>query len=308
MNPFYNDKERRIRALFRVVSFFIISILFLALPSLIPIEPIEYLVRGVLIVGTAVLFAVGLDKRRISELGLNLNRTWWTHLLIGCLLGAVAMLFIFVVEWMFGWVTVTGFGWERSLSSTWWVLFVYFFAKMLMVGLYEEVHARGYLMLNMIEGATLSKKYSMAGIVAGVIGSSLIFGLMHAANPNASLIAIINITLAGVMLAVPYLLTGSLAMSVGIHFTWNFFQAGVFGFPVSGIMVRESVIQITQEGTSWITGGSFGPEAGVIGLFGMVIVLIGVWLVVRVGPGGIQLHPTFSLLFEEKMKQNGVEK
>jgi cell division protein FtsX len=36
---------------------------------------------------------------------------------------------------------------------------------------------------------------------------------------------------------------------------------------------RSSIIQIQQGGPDWWTGGSFGPEAGLIGILGILLIL-----------------------------------
>jgi hypothetical protein len=114
--------------------------------------------------------------------------------------------------------------------------------------------------------------------MAAVLLSSIVFGVMHALNPNAGILSTLNITLAGAMLAFPFVITGRLALSIGLHIGWNFFQGGIFGFPVSGVRARNSLAQIDQAGPAWLTGGSFGPEAGLLGLAGLTIIIGGlVW-------------------------------
>jgi uncharacterized protein len=58
------------------------------------------------------------------------------------------------------------------------------------------------------------------------------------------------------------------------------FQGNVFGFPVSGINTGATIIATESVGQQWLTGGAFGPEAGVLGLAAMVIgsVLTLVWI------------------------------
>ncbi|HKJ34165.1 MAG TPA: hypothetical protein VKA34_20200, partial [Balneolales bacterium] len=83
-----------------------------------------------------------------------------------------------------------------------------------------------------------------------------------------------NIMAAGVMLALPFILTGRLSMSIGIHMAWNFFQGGVFGFAVSGLPFRYSILQITHNGPLLWTGRFFGPEAGFAGVLGILLLIV----------------------------------
>ena len=87
--------------------------------------------------------------------------------------------------------------------------------------------------------------------------------------------------IAGIFLALGYILTGQLGLSIGLHITWNFFQTAVFGFPVSGMKAHPATfIAVQQGGSDWITGGAFGPEGGLIGLAAIVLgmMLIAIWI------------------------------
>ena len=98
-----------------------------------------------------------------------------------------------------------------------------------------------------------------------ILAISVLFGLVHAGNPNATLLGIINVTLAGVMLGVPFLATGRLAMPIGIHFAWNFVQGGVVGVPVSGLAATNSLLITHSIHEDILAGGAFGFEGGLLG-------------------------------------------
>ena len=245
----------------------------MVIPSLIPNEALDYIMKSVLALGLFYIMFRYVDGRPWSYSGLIIDQTWIKECMAGIVIAGGVMWLIFFTEWQTGRLEITGFSWDRS-GETFWVLpLLVYFIKMASVGFYEEVMARGYLLPNITEGFTLGSITPQKAAIIAIIISSAIFGLGHAGNPNANITAVVNIVLAGVMLAVPFIITGRLAFSIGIHFSWNFFQGGVFGFRVSGTEVRNSLIQIQQGGPEWWTGGAFGPEAGLIGVLGILLIL-----------------------------------
>ena len=119
-----------------------------------------------------------------------------------------------------------------------------------------------------------------SGLWPALAISALLFGLLHLANPNATLVAALAIAVeAGLMLAAFYLVTGRIWMAVGVHAAWNFVQGPVFGARVSGGSDTGSLFVSgpVPGSPDWLSGGAFGPEASlpavVVGLAIFLIVL-----------------------------------
>ena len=123
-------------------------------------------------------------------------------------------------------------------------------------GATEEIVTRGWLM------NVLGAKYN---ITIGLIVSSVFFGLLHSENPGMNSIALLNIILVGILLGLIVINTGNLWVVCGIHAAWNFAQGNLFGFQVSGNEVGiGTLVDLNTVGNELITGGSFGPEAGLV--------------------------------------------
>ncbi len=233
-----------------------------------------------------------LDRRPFADFGFHLDGDWWADFGFGLFLGSFLMGITFLVEWLAGWVVVTGtfetqypdLGFGLALIIP---LFVF-----LMVGFYEELFSRGYHLKNLAEGLNGRMIGPRGAILIATLLSSLIFGVLHSTNPNATLFSTLNICIAGILLSTGYILTGQLAIPIGLHITWNFFQGNVFGFPVSGANFRSATfIAIQQKGPDQWTGGAFGPEGGVLGLGAMILgmVLTVLWVCWRKGKMSIYL-------------------
>ncbi len=309
---FRNPQEKRLRAFWRlsihtVVLLVFTSILTFGLLLLVSLfgsiglldlgglstgintfELMEISWVGLVIVPLATCLAVLLatfvtgkwiDRRKVSDFGIKINRNWLADFAFGLCLGAGLMGGIFITGLLTGYITITGYfmSFDAELGFTAGILQALFL--FLMVGIYEEVLSRGYHLVNLAEGLnhkTIGKK---AALILAFAFSSMVFGLLHMGNPNATWISTINLTFAGMFLGLGILLTGSLAIPIGLHITWNFFQGNVFGFPVSGMQTAATFIATeTTESGEWLMGGSFGPEAGLIGLaaiiFGSLLTLI----------------------------------
>ena len=289
---FISPDERRLRAFWRLSGQ--IALLFLCLALFgIPVGIFSTLMPGsspdaVLILSLLVeLFAVTLsvflarkyfDRRTFVSLGLKWDSQAVRDGVVGILIAALLMALVYLIESAAGWLTVNSFAWEtQSLSKIIFGIVAMAFTYVI-VGWSEELLSRGYWLQNISEGSNL---------FWGVLISSMLFALSHLANPNWSWLAIVNLTAGGVFLAFAYLRTRQLWLPIGIHIGWNFFQGPIFGFPVSG---SDSFILInhTVSGPELLTGGAFGPEAGLINL---PIISLGAALVYWYSRGNGQSSP-----------------
>ncbi|MFI6025437.1 lysostaphin resistance A-like protein [Amycolatopsis magusensis] len=119
------------------------------------------------------------------------------------------------------------------------------------------------------------------GSIIAIAISSLLFGLTHLLNGNATLWGTLAIAVeGGALLAIAYTATRSLWLPMGLHFAWNFTESGVFGTAVSGAESESGLLRTVLSGPDVLTGGTFGPEAS---LFALLCCLVpAVWLLRRV--------------------------
>lgn len=236
-----------------------------------------------------VLLGLVVDRRTIPDFGLRLSRRWWVDLGFGLGLGAALQTGVFVVSLAAGWIRITDIGVTTDPGASFAAWLVAAAVGYLGVGIYEELFARGYLLTNVAEGlAGVDRRLAVA---TAVLVSSGLFAALHVTNPNATIWSTTALVVAGVLLATGLVLTGEIAIPIGIHITWNFFQGVVWGFPVSGVDTGVSIVAIEQTGPTLATGGAFGPEGG---LFGIAAALLGIaataaWVYRR--EGKLQIAP-----------------
>lgn len=301
---FWNADEGRLRAGWRLlgqivillVLFLLLTVLLTALLGALPVligfaSPIVA-VGLVFAPSVASVWLAGrlLDRRPFADFGFHLSRGWWLDFGFGLLLAALLITLAFLVQWAAGWVAVVGAFETDAPGQPFAVAILASIALFTMVGIQEELLIRGYQLHNLAEGLNLPSVGPRAALVVAWLISSVVFGLLHSTNPNATLLSTVNLIVAGLFLGLGYILTGELAIPIGLHIAWNFVQGNVFGFPVSGARLSQTTFIAVQElGPDLWTGGAFGPEGGLLILPIMLVgsALIVLW--VRYRYGGVAL-------------------
>lgn len=311
-SPFWNSEERRLRAGWRLVLVVVLFLLSnvavylvsvparsvlgglgaagdaLSAPLLAVIGPVQ-LVATLAMLGVLALLV---DRRRVGDFGLRLDRDWGLDLGFGLALGAALQTGVFLLEYTLGWVRITGLAVTSDPSASFALWFGAAVVGYLCVGIYEELFARGVLLTEVAEGLDgLWRIETNAAVAVAILASSGVFGALHASNPGATPVSTGMLVVAGVFLAAGYVLTGELAIPIGVHISWNFVQGAVWGFPVSGTSLGVSLVGIEQRGPRVVTGGQFGPEAGLLGLLAMLAGIAATAWWVRARGGDLAVAP-----------------
>lgn len=195
----------------------------------------------------------------------------------GVLVGLLAMCAVV------GALTLTGvyrFTAEAGTAAGWLAVTAASLAAFAIPAAAEEAVFRGYLLRSLTEGA---------GPVPAVLLTSLLFAVLHGGNPEIGGFAFVNIFLAGGLLAVAVLRTGSLWLATGVHLGWNWAMAGPLDLPVSGLDPYDAPFYDVLPSTpAWLSGGVFGPEGG---LAGTVAAAAALGLIIWITRPGAPLAP-----------------
>lgn len=232
-----------------------------------------------------------LDRRPFRDFGFHLDAGWWLDLAFGVFLGALLMTGIFLLELSLGWVSITGTLETVEPGGAFLPSILVPLLAFLCVGVYEESLSRGYQLRNLAEGLNSPGLGPRGAVILAWALSSAFFGTLHILNPGADFLSTFNIALAGLLLGVGYVLTGELAIPIGLHIAWNLFQGNVYGFPVSGLEpISATFIATAQRGPELWTGGAFGPEGGLLDPIAVLAgsALIFLWVRLRRGKAEIQ--------------------
>lgn len=212
-----------------------------------------------------------IDRRSFTSLGLIWNIQAVKDVFAGIFISGVAMGTVFIIELLAGWLEIQGVGWQAEAASTFIPNLLFWSLNFLAIGFYEELLSRGYHLQNLEDGLNTPLALFL---------SSVIFGLGHINNPNSSLAATLGIALAGLFMAYAYLRTRQLWLPISLHIGWNFFEGVVFGFPVSGLETLR-LVHHQVNGPTLMTGGAFGPEAGLVLLPGIALSTLLIYLYTR---------------------------
>ncbi len=259
--------RKRLRSGWRILAFLAIAFPSLYYLTLLMWEEmlLRYFIIFWLLLAFSFLAAKFLDKRPPASIGFSFHSRFLIEYLQGVGIGIALVSLLFFLELSAGHLEVS----FRHLSGA-------LLKDILVIALlttffqsaFEELFFRGYLFQTLIEGTNA---------FFAVLILSVLFGIGHLVTPNSSWIVAVNLSVFGAMHAIAYLKTRSLFMASGLHFSWNFFMRNVYSLPVSGTETSRSFLDVRASGPQWVTGGDYGPEAGIPALLLMIICSIFIW-------------------------------
>ena len=233
-----------------------------SLPVMAALEGVQWL--GVLV---ATAIAAWAFKVPLAEAGYDRHRVG-SGLLIGGVLGFVLLSAIIGVLYAGGYIHFGPLSFDGVTGVTWLAEFTALFA---LVALVEE---------GLMRGPLLALFARAMGFWPAALLTSAIFLSLHLGNKGETVIGIANVGVVGLALAWIRRRTGALWVAIGFHATWDFAQSYVWGVPDSGLMVKGSLTVATLgAGPDWLTGGTAGPEGGLLCTAAVALLVLAVHLV-----------------------------
>ncbi len=214
------------------------------------------------------LYAKYIESRRAFELSFNKALP---EIGSGLIIGGGLIIFLVAILYFSGFYEVQGTNSSGILFNR---LFRYSFGSVVEEFLFTIIIFR------LVE--------ELIGSLPALIFSSLLFGFAHFFNENATVWSSMSIALSNPLIIAPFIVTRRIWMPWALHFSWNYFQAGVFNMPNSGID-QGGFLQSTVNGPEWLTGGFFGIEASYLAV--ALNLIIGLLILHKAIKNGQWLRP-----------------
>lgn len=205
-------------------------------------------------------------KQSLRSVGLQCDLRWSKQLSLGLILGSIQMIFICTLMAL---STNIKFEFNDNFSIN---LLMFSSFAFLCAAVLEELLFRGFIFQRLIDGI---------GFTYAQLLMATIFVLAHLTNPELNeatmLWATIDIGLGAIIWGMAFYYTKSLALPIGLHFSWNWMQGSIFGFNVSGFEQQGLLSPMMADGHNWLTGAGFGPEATVFAVIIDTLLLLLMW-------------------------------
>jgi membrane protease YdiL (CAAX protease family) len=126
----------------------------------------------------------------------------------------------------------------------------------------EEFFFRGYLLYQVARRL----KFWQAALLM-----SAVFGAAHLGNPGENVLGILHVAADGLLYCLMLRRTGNLWFGIGFHMAWDWAQTFFYGTLDSGLPGVGHLFNTHFNGPTWLTGGSSGPEGGILAFAATVI-------------------------------------
>jgi uncharacterized protein len=230
-------------------------------------------VAGTLVTSTLSTFAAGLlanalavrvyERGQAADFGLGWSPTASKEFLLGMACGAGAAVAILAVP-----VALRVAKFEKTSTGVEhpWAVLILLSVALLFGAAGEEMMFHGYAFQLLTRSM---------GAFATILPVSVAFGMAHLGNQHATLLAIVNTVVWGVLLGYACWSSGALWLPIGLHFGWNV-TLPLFGANLSGFTMGVTGYALHWSAGRLWSGGDYGPEGGlpttlvVVALFWMV--------------------------------------
>jgi len=287
---FLNPDERRLRAGWRLMVFAALIGLTLlpgtAITDALGSVPyywrhaVASLTGAGLMLMAAWIQARWVDRRSVADYGLLRGPQWPLHLVFGALLGGALIAGVFAVEWAAGWLRLKPPGARAGqvFSASDLMAQALIYAG---IGLRWELAARGCLLRNVAEGLSPARTGSRRAVLLAWLAMILLPAALHATNELATAVSTLFVASFAAFLGLALVWTRSLAIPLGFHLAWKWVQGPVLGFPIDGSNAGQTVLDIAQGGPVLLTGGTSGPEGGLLAVLALAVGAGVLWCWVR---------------------------
>ena len=220
----------------------------------------------------SVLFATWvmtwLEGRRIGDIGLK--RTNWLRDLAGGFLAGFGMLSMLVgalVALGFARLEAPTFGHTAALEYA-----LAWLGTMLLVGGFEEIAFRGYLL------TVLRERY---GFWPAALAVTALFMAAHGFNVGENPTGLATVAVVSVLFCLAIRRTGALWWVIGCHAAWDWAESYLFGSADSGERSVGHLLTLRPLGNIYLSGGTDGPEGSVLCLAVLIITIAALPLLIR---------------------------
>jgi membrane protease YdiL (CAAX protease family) len=231
--------------------------------------PVMLSLGGILVTSTLSTFAAAAvanavvvriyERGRLADVGLGGSPIAGREFLTGLAAGIAAAVCVVAVPLALRMANIHR---EATAVAHPWASFAFDGLILFFGAMGEELLFRGYAFQLLIR--TL-------GPFATILPTSVIFGLLHAANPDANALGIVNTVAWGILFGYAVWRTGALWVPIGLHFGWNF-ALPLLGSNLSGFTMNVTGYTLQWNvGVLW-SGGGYGVEGSLL-TTGIVVAL-----------------------------------
>lgn len=287
MNKIIYNSNQKVRLIWRFLTFILVFILIKALLNTVLSIFIDtgliYEVLSRIIYCLSVIFSLYfqikyIDKSSFEKYGLKIEHKWIKEFTIGSFIAIIQLSLFFILMYFMNNLKIIDYFVTNSSEYMFLEGFIAELIRQLSASVSEEIMFRSFLIYIIYEAFNRLRKIEKKNIILACIITSSLFGIVHLTNDGATIYSTINLSFDGMMICLPFLISGRLGMSIGMHFSWNIFQGAIFGFPNSGQIAKASILSSELQ-ENIFTGGLFGPEGSILllALDILAVVLIIYW-------------------------------